>query len=226
MAVEIIPIALGFDTCYILKADGVVVVDAGAPNKVNVFLSALEGANIRPEEVQLIVLTHGHWDHVGSARDMKSATGAKLAMHEREIPWLEAALKPHPPGVTLWGRILVIISKLFMPLIKFPPAKVDMSLGNAGMSLSSYGIPGRVLYTPGHSLGSVSVLLDSGEAFVGDLAMNTFPLRLTPGLPVLAEDPSAVVASWKFLLAAGAREVYPAHGKPFRADVIRRAIAG
>jgi glyoxylase-like metal-dependent hydrolase (beta-lactamase superfamily II) len=112
-----------------------------------------------------------------------------------------------------------------MPLIKVPPAEVDVPLGDEGLSLSDYGIPGRVLYTPGHSSGSVSILLDSGEAFVGDLAMNTFPLRLSPGLPVLAEDPAAVIASWELLLEAGATEVYPAHGKPFPAEVMRRAIA-
>jgi glyoxylase-like metal-dependent hydrolase (beta-lactamase superfamily II) len=226
MTVEIIPIALGFDTSYVLRADGVVVVDAGAPNKVNIFLSGLQRASIQPEDVQLIVITHGHWDHIGSASDLKSATGAKLAMHEREIAWLEQSITPHPPGVTLWGRILALIAKsLVMPMIKVPPTKVDVSLGNEGLSLSQFGIPGRVLYTPGHSSGSVSVLLDSGEAFVGDLAMNTFPLRLSPGLPILAEDPDAVIASWQMLLEAGAREVYPAHGKPFPADVIRRAIA-
>ena len=56
------------------------------------------------------------------------------------------------------------------------------------MSLAGYGIPGKIIYTPGHSMGSVSVLLDNGEAFVGDLAMNEFPLRLSPGLPIFAED--------------------------------------
>jgi glyoxylase-like metal-dependent hydrolase (beta-lactamase superfamily II) len=127
--------------------------------------------------------------------------------------------------VTLWGQVLSIIAKVFMPFIDFPPTEVDVLLGDEGLSLSDFGIPGRVLYTPGHSSGSVSVLLDSGEAFVGDLAMNTFPLRLTPGLPIFAEDPAAVIASWELLLEAGAREVYPAHGKPFPADVIRRAIA-
>jgi hypothetical protein len=55
--------------------------------------------------------------------------------------------------------------------------------------------------------------------------MNKFPLRLSPGLPVFAEDPDAVVTSWKLLLEAGAKEVFPAHGKPFSADVIRRTIA-
>jgi glyoxylase-like metal-dependent hydrolase (beta-lactamase superfamily II) len=102
---------------------------------------------------------------------------------------------------------------------------VDLALGNDGLSLSDYGIPGRVLHTPGHSAGSVSILLDSGEAFVGDLAMNKFPLRLSPGLPIFAEDQEAVVRSWSMLLEQGATTVYPAHGGPFSADVIRNAIA-
>jgi glyoxylase-like metal-dependent hydrolase (beta-lactamase superfamily II) len=112
-----------------------------------------------------------------------------------------------------------------MPLIKIPPAEVDVILGDDGLSLYDYGIPGRVLHTPGHSSGSVSVLLDTGEAFVGDLAMNKFPLRLSPGLPIFAEDPAAVVKSWKLLLDQGASTVYPAHGKPFDATVIERAIS-
>jgi glyoxylase-like metal-dependent hydrolase (beta-lactamase superfamily II) len=225
MAVEIIPIALGFDTCYVLKGDGVVAVDAGAPNKVGAFLAGLQRVSIRPEDVQLIVITHGHWDHIGSARDMKSATGASLAMHEREIAWFKESGTPLSRGITLWGKAFYAIHRIFMPLIDVPPAKVDMPLEDVGMSLSEFGIPGRILYTPGHSVGSVSVLLDGGEALVGDLAMNKFPLRLSPGLPIFADDPTAVIASWELLLDAGAKVVYPAHGKPFSADVIRQAIA-
>jgi glyoxylase-like metal-dependent hydrolase (beta-lactamase superfamily II) len=219
MKVEIFPIGLGFDTCYVLRAGGVIAVDAGAPKKGKSFLRGLERASIRPEDVQLIVLTHGHWDHVGSARDLQAITGAKLAMHEREVPWLEQCLTPLPPGVT------IALNKVFMPLIKFPPAKVDLVLTNEGLSLSDYGIPGRVLHTPGHSPGSISILLDSGDVFVGDLAMNKFPLRLSPGLPIFAEDQDAVVRSWRILLEQGATTVYPAHGKPFPADVIRKALA-
>jgi glyoxylase-like metal-dependent hydrolase (beta-lactamase superfamily II) len=225
MAVDITPIALGIDTCYVLKAEGVIAIDAGPRKKLPNFLFGLARASIAPEEVQLIVITHGHWDHISSAGDMKSATGAKLAMHEREVPWLERSLTPFPPGVTPWGRTLAFIARFTAPFLKVPPARVDLSLGDGGMSLSDYGIPGRVLHTPGHSSGSVSVLLDGGEAFVGDLAMNGFPLRRGPGLPILAEDADAVVASWRMLLEAGAKRVYPAHGKPFMTDVIREAIS-
>jgi glyoxylase-like metal-dependent hydrolase (beta-lactamase superfamily II) len=147
--------------------------------------------------VQLIVITHGHWDHVGSAGELKAITGAKLAMHRREVHWLEQSLTPLPPGVTLWGRVFISLHKKLMPLINIPPAKIDVSIGDDGLLLSDYGIPGRVLHTPGHSSGSVSVLLDTGEAFVGDLAMNRFPLRLSPGLPIFAEDQAAVVESWR-----------------------------
>jgi hydroxyacylglutathione hydrolase len=225
MAVDIFQIELGFDQCYVLKSEGVIAVDAGAPNKGRNFARGLERASIDPQDVQLIVITHGHWDHVGSAGELKAITGAKLAMHQREVHWLEQSLTPLPPGVTLWGRVFISLHKKLMPLINIPPVKVDVALGDDGLLLSDYGIPGRVLHTPGHSSGSVSVLLDTGEAFVGDLAMNRFPLRLSPGLPIFAEDQAAVVESWRSLLDQGATTVYPAHGKPFPAEVIRKAIS-
>jgi len=225
MAVDIFQIDLGFDQCYILKSEGVIAVDAGAPKKGKNFANGLERVSIHPQDVQLVVITHGHWDHVGSAGELKAITGAKLAMHRREAHWLEQSLTPLPPGITLWGRIFISIHKKFLPLIKIPPAEVDVTLGDEGLSLYGYGIPGRVLHTPGHSSGSVSVLLDTGEAFVGDLAMNKFPLRLSPGLPIFAENPAEVVRSWKLLLDHGASRVYPAHGKPFAAAVIEKAIS-
>ena len=80
--------------------------------------------------------------------------------------------------------------------------------------------------TPGHSPGSVSILRESGEAFVGDLAMNKFPLRLNPGLSIFAEDLSGLKESWKRLLDQGAKTGAdnPAHGEPFSAEVIRKAL--
>jgi len=114
--------------------------------------------------------------------------------------------------------------KVFLPLVHIPATDVNIVLGDGDFPLTEYGIPGKVMYTPGHSIGSVSVLLETGDAFVGDLAMNKFPMRLSPGLPILAEDMQQVRESWKLLLDAGAKTVYPAHGKPFSSDIIRRAL--
>jgi len=221
MAVTIHPIKLGFDHCYVVQGEGAILIDGGSPNQAQRFVKAMATLHINPKSIGLIVITHGHWDHVGSARDIQEITGAKIAMHHREKEWLEKPMKVLPPGVTLWGRIFKAIMSAFMPLVHFPPANVDVVLGDEGLSLAEYGISGRILHTPGHSAGSVSVLLDTGDAFVGDLAMNEFPLRLGPGLPIFAEDSQKVRESWRLLLNEGAKMVYPSHGKPFSADVIR-----
>jgi len=144
MNVDIIPIALGFCQCYVLRGDGVIAVDAGAPNKGKLFARALERACIPLDDVRLVVLTHGHWDHVGCAGQLRQVTGAKLALHERETSWLEEGLIPLPPGVTTWARFFVRVHKLFMPLVKVPPTTVDVVLGDEGLSLEDYGISGRV----------------------------------------------------------------------------------
>ncbi len=225
MNVDIFTIPLGFGQCYVLKGDGVIAIDAGAPKKGMAFAHALEVAEINPHDVNLVVLTHGHWDHIGSAMEIKSLTGAALTMHQSEVHWLENSLTPLSPGVTPWGKALTALHKVFMPFIKIPKAKVDLVLGDEGLSLVDYGIPGRIVHTPGPSSGSVSVLLETGEVFVGDLAMNRFPLRMSPGLPIFADNPAAVVSSWKMLIKLGAATVYPAHGRAFPITVIERAIS-
>ncbi len=96
--------------------------------------------------------------------------------------------------------------------------------GDDGFSLAEYGIPGKVVHTPGHSAGSSCVLTDTGDVFVGDLAMNVWFLRSTPGLPVLAENMRMVIKSWVMVIAAGAKRVYPAQGMDFLVRVIQEEI--
>lgn len=225
MSLKIYPIPLGFDHCYLIQDKGVIMIDGGTSKKAKAFRKAMEKIPIRPEEIQLIVLTHGHWDHLGSVRDIKEITGAKIAIHRRDKDWLESGAAAVPSGVTAWGRFMASVLEVFSPLSHFPQSKADVILGDEGLSLAEYGIPGKVIYTPGHTHGSVSVLLDTGDAFVGDLAMNGVPLRLGPGLPIFAEDLQAVRENWRRLLDQGAKTIYPAHGKPFPADVIRRILS-
>jgi hydroxyacylglutathione hydrolase len=216
---------LGANWCYLIQGDKIVMIDGGFPRRTKGFLAALNKLSIRPDDIKLVILTHGHWDHIGLVKIIKNITGAKVALHSNEREWLEKSIKPMPPAVTVWDRFLAGIMATFLPWIDIPAAEVDIILEGRAFSLVEYGIPGRILPTPGHSSGSVSVLLETGDAFVGDLAMNLWPLRPGPGLPIFVEDIRQVRASWRLLLNEGMKKVFPAHGKPFPADVIRKALS-
>ena len=216
---------MGMNTVYAVKGEGIILIDSGFPHKLANFKDGLAKASIRPEEIKLIILTHGHWDHIGSTRDIKQLTGARVLMHEKDMHYLAKVKETSRTGFTLWGKILSTLEILISHLIHIPTFEVDIVAGDEELSLSEYGIPGRLICTPGHTWGSVSVLLDSGEVFVGCLAMNLFPLRLNPGLPIWGDDIQLVKNSWEKLLDMGAKTVYPAHGEPFPAQVMRKLIA-
>lgn len=224
MTLEIHPIVLGINRCYVVRDEGVILIDGGPPGKAERFAQSLRNLPVEPAEIKLMVITHGHPDHIGSAGEIKEMTGAKIAMHRLERECLEQGKLEPPPGVTAWGRFLIGVMTRLQPEIHISRAQVDVLLEDEGFPLAEYGVPGRVIHTPGHSRGSISVLLETGDAFVGDLAMNAFPLCLTPRLPILAEDVERVKESWRVLLGQGAKQVYPAHGKPFSAEIMRKAL--
>ena len=142
-------------------------------------------------------------------------TRAKVVVHKNEKNMLEKGQLKVPPGVTRWGKIMGVLLKGIGRKISTEPNKVDIVMEEEDFSLEEFGIPGKIIFTPGHSLGSISVVLESGEAFVGDTAMNSFPLTIGPNLPIFAEDLSALRNSWRKLIDKGAKKIYPGHGKPF-----------
>ena len=222
MKTRILPVKLGITNCFILQGDGAVLVDCGVPNQREAFLRHLQAHGISPKDIRLIVLTHGHYDHTGSAAAIKSLTGAPIALHRADADAVQKGETLTIQGVTGWGRVVAGLSRLgsFAPAI--PPLPIDTVLEDESISLEPYGIPGRVIHTPGHTQGSVSILLEGGHALVGDLAIAMPPLRFSPGLSILGSDIETVKASARKLLDLGACVIYPSHGAPFSAEVLRR----
>jgi glyoxylase-like metal-dependent hydrolase (beta-lactamase superfamily II) len=90
--------------------------------------------------------------------------------------------------------------------------------------LPGIGIDGQILYTPGHSSDSISVITSSGKAFCGDAAMNYLNFAGCRHRPIYLADEQVVFASWKKMLEKGPKTFYPAHGKPFGAERLERSL--
>jgi hydroxyacylglutathione hydrolase len=222
MATRIISFSLGVTSCYLIIGKDIVMIDAGMPNKSRLFKKILKKNDIDPSRIKLIVLTHSHFDHCGSARDIRELTGAKIAVHESERECVEHNKVLVPKGVNFKGKMTRPL--IFAFKIPFPKFRPDILLTDDPYPLSAYGINGQIIPTPGHTIGSVSVILASGEAFVGCMAHNGFPFKWKPGLPIYAQNIGTIRENWKTLLDQGITFIYPGHGKPFPATVMKNQM--
>jgi glyoxylase-like metal-dependent hydrolase (beta-lactamase superfamily II) len=222
---QIIPFKSSINTCYILKDKGAVLIDGAWPGAAKSFKKLLSVSHLQPEEIRLIILTHGDFDHVGGAKEIQELTGARIVMHLHDSMNLEKGIFHWPEGVTSWGKIS---RALMMPFVKlkgkFPPANVGLLLGDEGLSLKDYGILGQIVFTPGHTYGSISVVLESGDAFVGCMAQNRAPFVFRPKLPIYAKDLELLKESWVKLINMGVKTIYPGHGTPFPVDRITKYL--
>jgi glyoxylase-like metal-dependent hydrolase (beta-lactamase superfamily II) len=211
--IDIVPLKVGNANVYILKEnDSVLLIDTGVPKKENQIIKSMARHDIIPAELDLIILTHEHYDHVGSLKALQDVSEAKVIAHKKARPIIECGETVFPQGATGIGRF---VRKVIAPMVSgrsfFAPAIVDMTV-DAEYDLKPHGFDGKVIHTPGHSASSLSVVLDSGEAFVGDTLFNLFPIgRL---FPPFADDVPRLLESWRRLLEIGPSVIYPGHGAP------------
>ncbi len=149
--------------CYLLLGEKPVLVDTGAPGDLRAILAAFQAHKVNPKSLALILLTHGHSDHAGCAAELKRRTGAQIAIHAGDAPLVRAGRNGVLAVQDTLGRIL-------RPFVdeEFEAFEPDLVF-EEGIALEPYGLRGRVLPTPGHTAGSVSVVLANGEALIGDV---------------------------------------------------------
>ena len=215
-----LPLNIATVNCYLIQTDvGFVLIDTGSPDRHGVLERKLENSRCLPGELNLIVITHGDFDHTGNAAYLCDRFGAKIAMHRDDVTMAEhgdmfsnrtksniitKALAPLIPLLFGYGR-----SKRFTP---------DLLLED-GSDLSDYGLDAQVLSIPGHSKGSIAILTSDGDLFCGDLFENT----AGPALNSIMDDLVAAEESVEKLRDLHIKTVYPGHGQPFPMEQLAQA---
>lgn len=181
---------------WVISAGGSrLLVDLGYPGTMGLMRASLERKGVPLGEIRYALATHYHIDHAGLAQELKRA-GVPLLVLEQQLAAIPAMKTWTKPGdgyleVTMHDNVVIAAEE-------------------SRRLLERLGIGGEILPTPGHSDDSVSLVLDDGSVFTGDL---------TP--PALIGDDAAstvVLESWRRLRACGARVVYPGHGAVWMLD--------
>lgn len=175
----------------------------------------------KKQRINLLILTHTHFDHVSNAAFLKRKYDLKIAVHHSEAAFLEAGSSPLPAGQV---GLLKLLNKLdkrkIEPLVRTEPAKADILLDES-LDLSDRNIPVKIIHTPGHTRGSLSIIIDDEIAIVGDNMINTFMQRV---FPPFCDDVPMLLDSWEKLLYTGCRLFLPSHGKEITRDQLRRSL--
>jgi len=200
-------INLPFSQAYIIEnAKGLFLIDTGIPHQSKIILDFME--KLGRKDLKLIIITHAHLDHYGNANILKALTGAPIAIHNLDA----SAMKQ---GKTNLGNVKGVghLIKTAMPLIsifmKPQPAQPDLLL-NDNDSLNTFGLDAFVLHTPGHTLGSTTIIFQNEYAFVGDLIIST---RKPHSQNYFAEDWIAISKSIQKLKKIKPKWIYPGHGE-------------
>jgi glyoxylase-like metal-dependent hydrolase (beta-lactamase superfamily II) len=207
-----LPFRMGAVNCYLVATgSGFVLIDTGAPNKREELESELVSASCKPGTLDLIILTHGDFDHTGNAAYLRDRFGTKLAMHKDDSGMAEY-------GDMFWNRasgnaFLRKIVPIFLGFSESNRFVPDLYVDD-GYDLSEFGFEAKVLSLPGHSRGSVGVLTVAGDLFCGDLFENTDG----PSAGSIVDDPAACKASIERLQGFEIKTAYPGHGSPFPWD--------
>ncbi|MBN1691442.1 MAG: MBL fold metallo-hydrolase [Dehalococcoidia bacterium] len=209
-----------FVNAYIIHGERAVIVDAGVPGYDARILSVMERYEIKPSDISIILITHGHYDHYGSAAALKQKTGAPVAVHREDVEALRTGVNPKLIPIGLKGKIMVGMSGLLkMPEIDGMEPDI---LIEGDTDLAPYGLAGRIVPTPGHTRGSVSVFLEGGCAFVGDLIFGGLIRKRAPGFPYFGYDQAEIYRSMQKVLDFDPKIIYAGHGGPFTAPAVRR----
>jgi len=216
-----VQIPLRLSNVFLIETVPPIVVDSGTVGDTDDFDDALAERGISPTAIELVVITHAHADHAGLAADIQHLGRAKIVLGAGDVGLAEMGHNDDlkPTGFT--GAML----KPFITSI-YPQLTADIVVDESEpFDLAPFGLAGKIVAMPGHTAGSLVVLLDDHSAFVGDMiaggSLGGLFFPHSPGEHLYQANPAQNRKNIQKLLDLGVTKFYLGHGGPVaRADVI------
>jgi glyoxylase-like metal-dependent hydrolase (beta-lactamase superfamily II) len=191
-------------------------VDTGRVSSYNQLQKNISTLNIKPESIGLLILTHTHYDHCQNACTIKEQTNCKIVVSEKESVYTERGFTPLPNGTfVLTGMISNLGKWIGQWRFGYKPFAADLMIAKE-FDLEPFNI--KVIPTPGHSPGSISVIVDGEIAIVGDALFGVFRKSV---FPPFAEDVNEMIDSWGRLLETGCNIFLPGHGHEIKRELLQ-----
>ena len=195
---SVIELKYGNTNTYLIKGkDGYILFDTAWAGTFNEFCKAVKKENVSITAIKYIIISHYHPDHMGIAQDIAD-TGAVIVTFDCQKDYIHFA------------------DKIFEKDKKVRYTPIDdnkimcIGVSESRELLAKVGIDGEIVATPGHSEDSISLVLDSGQMFVGDLNP-LYELELHKG--------TVIHDSWDKLLKMKPEAIYYGHAKTYRVEM-------
>jgi len=219
------PVKFGHANVYFIRTEnGHILVDAGMPGDTKKLDEVFATAGVEPNSIRLVVVTHGHMDHMGLLAYAKETTGAKVLCHQSLSEKLANGEIEVPVAQNAFGHFLNLMTGILEMTggTDIEGVNPDILVDDV-FDLSEYGISGKIIHTPGHSQGSISIILDNGETLIGDMVRDAGDGEIGPGM--FYEDRETLITSLEEVALFESRRIYLSHGNTIDNTGLNNAIA-
>lgn len=188
----------------VLDGDNSVLVDTGPKGSMNALRGKLDDL-LGGGDLSWLVLTHTHYDHAENAAMIKKHYNARIVIHKDEAEYLKQGCSPIPCGTNFITRLLVGVGRKINRFSQYESVNPEILVDDKyHLTDHSY-----LIHTPGHSEGSISLIVDEELALVGDAMFGVFSWSI---FPPFADDVPAMINSWDTLIKTGCKTYLPGHG--------------
>jgi len=218
---KIILLKIGITNCYLIETENsFILADTGQKRFSNKLNSILESTLTKEKKLDYLILSHTHYDHAENAKMIQSKYSPKVIVHKNEYGFLKNGFTTLPKGTNLITNFISGMGNKFAAWIgEYEPVTADIQFEESTLLNQIKGI--ELIETPGHTIGSISIIIDDEIALVGDTLFGVFPNTI---LPPFADDKDELIESWKKLLQTNCKLFLPAHGKAIKRESIEKEL--